>query len=288
MQKRRTTTNGDHGKRGTSRRRLGRAEERALLERWQKHGDQDARDELVEVLMPRVESIAWKYRSNYVPREDLVAEGLVGLLVGIDRFDPDRKVRLMTYASHWIRAYIVNAVLKGWARGKTGTGVSRSKVFFKIRRQRARYGTMYHQEGPLVERLSRDLEVSEARVRDMLRIMDSPDASLDAIAEARNPDDPEYPLPDGAPLPDDQVTDLRNHEAFSESISYALTMLDDRERDIVRKRLMCEPQITLAQLGREMGVSRERARQIKQRVKSKLAAIMDDTNPELRSMLAGF
>jgi RNA polymerase sigma-32 factor len=212
----------------------------------------------------------------------------VGLLVGIDRFDPDRKVRLMTYASHWIRAYIVNAVLKGWARGKTGTGVSRSKVFFKIRRQRARYGTMYHQEGPLVERLSRDLEVSEARVRDMLRIMDSPDASLDAIAEARNPDDPEYPLPDGAPLPDDQVTDLRNHEAFSESISYALTMLDDRERDIVRKRLMCEPQITLAQLGREMGVSRERARQIKQRVKSKLAAIMDDTNPELRSMLAGF
>ena len=139
----RATRKRNANRKGFARPSLSRKRETELVRRWQRDRDREAREELVRILSPRAKAIALRYYSNHVSREDLVAEGMVGLLVGIDRYDPSRRVRLMTYASHWIRAHVVKAVLKGWARGKTGTGVSRSRIFFKIRRQTARHRSLH-------------------------------------------------------------------------------------------------------------------------------------------------
>jgi RNA polymerase sigma-32 factor len=217
---------------------LGAAEELELLERWHGSKDQEARQRLVEAFMPRVEAIARGFRHYPVDHEDLVAEGSVGLLVAIDRFDARKKVRLMTYASHWIRAYIVNAIIKTWGRGKTGMGITRSRMFFRVRRERARYASQHEDFDVVVQKMAADIGVSEKRMRDMINALDTPDFSLDAYAEASGQSDLRDRIEDEAAGPDGELEAAENERVFGKAVSHALTALDDRERLIARKRLM--------------------------------------------------
>ncbi len=256
---------------------LDAAQELALLKSWHEEGDATARQKLVEAFLPRVEAIARGFRHYPVDHEDLVAEGSVGLLVAIDRFDAKKKVRLMTYASHWIRAYIVNAIIKTWGRGKTGMGITRSRMFFRVRRERARYSSQHEDFDVVVKKMAADVGVSEKRMRDMINALDTPDFSLDAYAEASGQSDLRDRIEDEAAGPDGELEAAENEKAFGKAVSHALTTLDDRERLIARKRLMDDDPMTLADLGREIGVSRERARQLELRAKRKLAAVLADS-----------
>lgn len=261
------------GKRSGSRKKgMGSAEELELIARWQQDGDMDARQKLVETFMPRVEAIARGFRHYPVDHEDLVAEGSVGLLVAIDRFEAVKNVRLMTYASHWIRAYIVNAIIKAWGRGKTGMGITRSRMFFRVRRERARLSSQHEDLDVVVKKMAADMGISVRRMRDMINALDTPDFSLDAYAEASGQSDLRDRIEDTAARPDEDLAGRQNSQLYSKAVAHALTALDDRERLIASKRLMNDEPVTLADLGREIGVSRERARQLELRAKRKLAA----------------
>jgi RNA polymerase sigma-32 factor len=268
---------------------LGSREELVLIKNWQDNQDMNARRKLVEAFLPRVEAIARGFRHYPVDHEDLVAEGSVGLLVAIDRFEASKKVRLMTYASHWIRAYIVNAIIKSWGRGKTGMGITRSRMFFRVRRDRARYTSQHEDPEVVVSKMAEDIGISEKRMRDMLNALDTPDFSLDAYAEASGQADLRDRIVDEHANPEEHLIGEQNGHVFSQAVAHALTALDDRERLIASRRLMNDEPMTLADLGREIGVSRERARQLELRAKRKLAAVLEEsgiTHQSFRSALS--
>jgi RNA polymerase sigma-32 factor len=255
------------------RKSIGRQEELELVRAWQQDEDGDARERLVAIHTPRVEAIASRYGRNAVAREDLRAEAMLGFLVGLERFDPDREVRLMTYASHWVRAYVVDALLKAWARGKTGTGVARSRLFFKLRRQRTRHANL-HRGQDLVDRLAGEIGTSTESIEDMLGQVDHPDVSLEAMDASSGPRDVVSREPDGGEGADVALEQVEQMAALRRRLAHALAALDSRERSIVSRRYLAPEPETLASIGRKEGISRERVRQIEQALLERMRRIM--------------
>ena len=252
--------------------RLSADEERELATRWRDHGDRKAADRIVSAHLRFVVALATKYRRYRVPMADLVSEGCVGLLQALEKFEPDRGFRFVTYATFWIRARMVDCVLRGWSIVRSGSPALSSKIFFRLRRERARLESQLG-EGPAVrEALAAKLGVTASEVAGMLQRIEGVDVSLDA------------PLFDdgGATMVDTLASretgqDVVCAEAETSSraesvVSEALETLDPRERFIAENRLMADgdEELSLAEIGRRMGVSRERARQIEARAKKKL------------------
>jgi RNA polymerase sigma-32 factor len=169
----------------------------------------------------------------------------------LSKFDTDRGTRFVTYASYWIRAYILNHVMRSWSMVGGGSGAVRSKMFFKIRRERARIGNSVGDGERADEVLADTLGLPRAKVVAMVRALDARDVSLECRVFGA-----------GSTLGDTEV------------VGQALTCLDRRERYIVESRLMADrgDELSLAEIGRQLGVSRERARQLEARAKRKLKA----------------
>jgi RNA polymerase sigma-32 factor len=250
--------------------RLSAGAERELIVLWQEQGDARAREKLVEANMRHVVSIATRYRRYPVAYGDLLSEGSLGLVIAIDRFDPARGVRLVTYASYWIRACIFQAIIKEWKKGKTGLGMTRSKTFFKIRRLLASQMARYGERGPNLEEMAADLEVSVDGLQKMLDHIDMHDMSLDADHDGDRPSGLHERFADAGPCPETLASRLEGRNRARLVIERALACLDDRERLVASARLMEPEPRTLADLGKRMGVSRERARQIEVRAREKL------------------
>jgi RNA polymerase sigma-32 factor len=251
---------------------LSREREQELTVRWLTEKDEVAREELVRAHLRYVVSIAFKYHRYGLPLAELVAEGNFGLVHALQKFDTSRGTRFVTYASYWIRAYILNYVIRSWSMVGGGSGALRSKMFFKIRRERVRIANLVGEGEQANELLATALDLPQAKVAAMVRALDARDVSLDAQVFGDS----------AATLGDTLVAGESNQEdglANSETLGYvrdavheALTGLDPRERYIVEKRLMAdnEDELSLADIGRELGVSRERARQLEARAKKKL------------------
>jgi RNA polymerase sigma-32 factor len=252
--------------------KLSAARERDLITRWREKGDTGARQRLIECNMRHVVAIARRYRRYPVAFGDLLAEGSLGLVIAIDRFDVSKGVRLVTYASYWIRAYVFQAIIKEWKRGKTGLGMTRSKTFFKIRKLLAAQIAQYGQRGPNLEEMARDLDVSVPSLRDMLDYLETHDVSLDCDwgGDGENPGRMHERMADGLPCPETLTAGDEHRAVMHAVIERALRCLDERERLVASARLMEDEPRTLAELGRTMGVSRERARQIEVRARQKL------------------
>jgi len=233
-------------------------------------GDQAAVGRLVEANVRFSIAIALQYRRYGIPVAELIAEGNVGLMTAVQKFDPERGTRFVTYAGYWIRAFILEAVVKSGRTVGGGTGALRSKLFFRLRRERARAAnvasTYDEQQVILAERFG----VTAERMGEMLKQLDSRDVSLDSA-----------PFPDSrATLLDTLANDAPSQEAsliaseskstIEVSLGDALGHLDKRERFIIEHRVMGEQELSLAELGRKLGVSRERARQLESRAKRKL------------------
>jgi RNA polymerase sigma-32 factor len=214
--------------------------------------------------------IARRYGRYGLRTSELIAEGNFGLVYALGKFDVSRGYRFITYARHWIRAYVIDYVLRTWSMVRAGSGALRSKLFFKLRRERSRVVNVLG-EGEAADRvLAERLELSVPAISAMLGRLEGRDLSLD------------MPQPDGSPslverlpAPDDQEQKLAEAEAraiLDGVIQQAIGKLDERERFIVEHRLMAdrEEQLSLAEMGRRLGVSRERARQLEQRAKKKL------------------
>lgn len=249
--------------------RLERKAEEELLVRWYERGDQAAKAELLRCHLRYAVSIAMKYRRYGLPLADLIAEGNFGLVRALEKFDPTLGNRFVTYAAHWVRAYVLGYVLKHWSLVNVGL---RSKHFFKLRRERRRIESLVGDADQALTLLAERTGLTPARVEDLLRRLDSRDVSLDAQAFQDGATTVVDRLPDEEPIPDERLETERHCDCAKRIVHRALATLDPRERLVIESRLLAsqEDERTLADLGRELGISRERARQLEERGRRKL------------------
>jgi len=241
-------------------------------------GDVAAKDTLIAAHLRYVVAIAVRYRRYGVPLEELVSEGNFGLVHALGKFDENRGTRFVTYAAYWIRAYILNHVIRSWSMVGSGSGALRSKMFFKLRRERVRIANQVG-DGPEADALLAEaLGMPEATVKAMLRRLEARDVSLDA----KPFDGSSTTLGDLLVASDNDQEAILSTTEFDgrvrDAVKSAIAVLDERERYIAEKRLMAdsEDELSLAEIGRRLGVSRERARQLEARAKKKLRARIEE------------
>jgi RNA polymerase sigma-32 factor len=251
-------------------RQLSREEELALVERWREQGDLAARRELLTVSLRSVAAIAFKYRRYGVPIDDLIAEGNLALVHALKKFDPRRGTRFMTYASFWVRAYVLDHVIGSFSIVRGGSAALRSRHFFRLRRERARLLTMTGSSEEADAVLAKSLGLRVGHVQSMVRRLEMRDVSFDAdadggvaLVERLSSDEPSH---------EERLARLELAVQMRGTLERALASLDERERLIATTRLLAnhEDQPSLAEIGRKLGVSRERARQLEARTKRKL------------------
>lgn len=263
---------------------LEREHEFDLARRWRDAGDEDALHELIEAYARFVLRIAWKFRGYGLPVGDLVQEGNIGLMEAAKRFDPDREARFSTYASWWILAAIQDYILRHTSMVRIATTPSQRRLFFNLRRVRAELATGPNGELTAADRekVAKRLEVKVTDVERMEAHLGGPDASLNA--SLTDDDDGEFMdlLPDEGPTPEDVIGYDHDTQARSRWIGQALATLDERERKIIVRRFLEEDKKTLAEIGVDFGVSKERIRQIEAKALGKLreALTVHGANPD--------
>lgn len=253
---------------------LTREAELELTRRWCSEQDSRAADALVRGHLRYVVAIALKYRRYGLPLAELIAEGNFGVVHALRKFDPERGNRFVTYAAYWIRAYILNYIIRSWSLVGVGSGALRSKMFFKLRRERVRITNLVGEGEEADELLAQRFDMNRAQVVRMVRRLEARDVSLDSKVF----DDSMTALVDTLPSANrDQemaYVDGEVREQVTDAVRCAISVLDPRERYIVVNRMMAdgEDELSLAEIGRRLGVSRERARQLEARAKRKLRA----------------
>ncbi len=249
-------------------------EEYMLAKRWVDHQDTEAAHTLVTSHLRLAAKIAMGYRGYGLPQAEVISEANVGLMQAVKRFDPERGFRLATYAMWWIRAAIQEYILRSWSLVKLGTTSAQKKLFFNLRKAKARIGAL--EEGDLrpenVARIAHDLNVTEEEVVDMNRRLSGGDASLNATVGSDGDSSTQWQdwLEDEDA---DQATAYAERDELSarrELLVQAMDVLNDRERDILMQRRLEENPVTLEELSTRYDVSRERIRQIEVRAFEKL------------------
>lgn len=268
---------------------LEREEEHDLAKRWAERNDQQALHELTSAHMRLVIAIAAKFRRYGLPIPDLVQEGHVGLLEAAARFDPHREVRFSTYATWWIRASIQDYILRNWSIVRGGTSSGQKSLFFNLRRLRAKITSADKsiERQDLYKELSKAIGVSVNDVATMDARLSGPDMSLNMPVAADDDSSIERQdyLECEAPLPDEIVSDSIDNERRSEWLKSALNVLNEREMIIISKRRLSEKGATLEQLGGELGISKERVRQLEDRALKKLQSTLLKENPEITHVI---
>jgi RNA polymerase sigma-32 factor len=254
---------------------LAQEEEYMLAKRWREHSDPEAAQRLVTSHLRLVAKIAMGYRGYGLPLADLIAEGNLGMMQAVKRYDPERGFRLATYAMWWIRASIQEYILHSWSLVKLGTTAAQKKLFFNLRRIKGRIQAI--EDGDLtaenVAKIATELEVPEADVIDMNRRLIGPDHSLNAPVRADG-DSGEWQdwLQDDAEDQEQTLGEMEELGLRRDLLTAAMSHLTPRERDILQERRLRDEPTTLEDLAQKYGVSRERVRQIEVRAFDKLQA----------------
>ena len=252
-------------------------QEYMLAKRWVDHQDPGAAHQLVTSHLRLAAKIAMGYRGYGLPQAEVISEANVGLMQAVKRFDPEKGFRLATYAMWWIRASIQEYILRSWSLVKLGTTSAQKKLFFNLRKAKAKVGAL--EEGDLrpenLAQIAKDLSVSEEEVVAMNRRLSGGDASLNAsVGSEEGASQWQDWLEDED---SDQAGDYAERNEFDTRIALltkAMDALNDRERDVLTKRRLAEEPVTLEELSESYGVSRERIRQIEVRAFEKLQARM--------------
>jgi RNA polymerase sigma-32 factor len=263
-----------------------KVEEEQMLARRFLKGDLQAGHRLVTANLRFVVKVAYEYRSYGIKISDLIQEGNIGLMKAVQKFDPDKGIRLISYAVWWIRAYIQNYILKSWSLVKLGTTQAQRKLFFSLARTR-RELEKYSEHGNMptnVDEIARRLHVKPGEVREMEQRMGGRDLSLDApMGEDGGNSHVDF-VASASISQDDEFADKEEAGIITERVKVALMRLDPRERFIIEQRVMNERPMTLKELGEHFGFSRERARQLeiraKEKLKLELTALIAEVDPE--------
>ncbi|WP_207455910.1 RNA polymerase factor sigma-32 [Azospirillum sp. SYSU D00513] len=261
---------------------LTRDHEFDLARKWREVGDEQALHELVRAYTRLVVATAARFRNYGLPMGDLVQEGNVGLMQAASRFEPAREVRFSTYAAWWIRSAMQDYILRNWSIVRTGTTAAQKSLFFNLRRLRAKIesanGGNLPRTGSLTkenrEWIATELQVDVSEVEAMEMRLSASDQSLNAPVADGSDDDWQDFLADQRPSPEEVVIGMRDSSTRSQWLAEALGELSPRERTIIRERRLREEGATLEELGRELGVSKERVRQLEHRALLKLRQSM--------------
>ena len=249
-------------------------EEYMLAKRWAEEQDTEAAHKMVTSHLRLAAKIAMGYRGYGLPQAEVISEANVGLMQAVKRFDPERGFRLSTYAMWWIRASIQEYILRSWSLVKLGTTSAQKKLFFNLRKAKARIGAL--EDGDMrpdaVKQIAHDLGVTEDEVISMNQRMAGSDASLNATVGSEGEGsmqwqdwlEDEHADQAGAYEAQDELK--QRHELLME----AMDVLNDREKDVLTQRRLSEETITLEDLSAQYDVSRERIRQIEVRAFEKL------------------
>lgn len=253
-------------------------EEFMLAKAWQEHGDLHAAHKLVTSHLRLVAKIAMGYRGYGLPVSDLIAEGSVGMMQAVKKFDPDRGFRLATYAMWWIRAAIQEYILRSWSLVKIGTTAAQKKLFFNLRRLKRDMKSI--DDGDLspeqVTKIAETLVVSEADVISMNGRLIGGDQSLNAPVQKGEGESGQWQdwLADETDSQEQTLGDAQEMARRQKLLAQAMEVLKPREREVIMARRLEEPAMTLEDLSQKYGISRERVRQIETRAFEKLQESM--------------
>jgi len=255
---------------------LSREREREIATQFVETGDPDLARQLIQANLRLVVKIAYEYRRAYRNILDLVQEGNIGLLHAVKKYDPERGVKLSSYAAWWIRAYILKFILNNWRLVKIGTTQAQRKLFFNLRKESEKLEQLGFDAEPKL--LAERLDVSEKDVVEMQKRLSAPDASLDAPV-AGDEDGTRTRMDMLGTEVADQPDRIAEKSQFQSMLSEKLEAfgegLEGREETIFRGRLLTDTPMTLQEIGNQYGISRERARQIEKRLLGKLRAHLE-------------
>jgi len=257
-------------------------EEKALALRVHEHQDPEAAKLLAASNLRFVVKIAFEYARYGAKVLDLVQEGNVGLLRAIRDFDPYKEVRLTTYAVYWIRSYIQDYLLRNLSLLRLGTTAAQKKLFYRLKKEQEKF----EREGlrPEPKRIAHDLDVEESDVKIMQERLSGKDVSLSAprgddesgqaFTLAQN-------IVDAAPLASSELEAAEQAALFKKALGEFRATLNERDQVILNDRLLSENPRTLIEIGEEYGVSKERARQLEERIKEKLKEFLSANYPDI-------
>ncbi|MBI1216581.1 MAG: RNA polymerase factor sigma-32 [Alphaproteobacteria bacterium] len=255
---------------------LEREHELELARRWKEDKDEKALHEMVRSYTRLVVAIAAKFKNYGLPMGDLIQEGNIGLMEAAARFEPELGNRFSTYATWWIKAQIQDYVLRNWSIVRTGTTASQKSLFFNLRRLRAQIegqAARDYLDNDAVSQIAKELGVREKEVLEMESRMNGGDQSLNSPIGFEGSNEWQDMLSDDeTPTPEDVVIGMRDSATRSQWLNEALVELSPRERTIIEERRMTEGVVTLEDLGKQLGISKERVRQLEQRAMSKIKA----------------
>jgi RNA polymerase sigma-32 factor len=260
---------------------LNRDEEEELIKKYKRTGDRESGQRLVTANLRLVVKIAMEFQSHWLNNlQDLIQEGNMGLLQALKKFDPSRGVKFSYYASYWIKAYILKYIMDNWRLVKIGTTQAQRKLFFnlkKVQEELQRDGLE-----PGLGLVAEKLGVSEDVVREMdIRLNSGREVSLDAPAGTDSSQTQISLLPSPEEGADSFLVDAQMKELVSEKLSLLRETLTERELVILDRRLLTEDPVTLQELGEEFGISRERVRQLEERLRKTLGKYLLKELPDL-------
>lgn len=246
-----------------------------LARRWKDNRDEKALHELVRSYTRLVVAIASKFKNYGLPIGDLIQEGNIGLMEAAARFEPALENRFSTYATWWVKAQIQDYVLRNWSIVRTGTTASQKSLFFNLRRLRAKIdgqSARDYLDTEAVSKIAHELGVQPKEVLEMEARMNGGDQSLNNTVGEAGEDEWQDFLADQSPNPEEVVIGMRDNATRSQWLGEALGELSPRERTIIEERRMGDDVVTLEDLGKQLGISKERVRQLEQRAMDKLKA----------------
>ena len=259
-------------------------EEFMLAKRWQNHGDIDAAHKLVTSHLRLVAKIAAGYRGYGLPLSELISEGNIGMMQAVKRFDPDRGFRLVTYAIWWIRAAIQEYILHSWSLVKIGTTAAQKKLFFNLRNLKNQMQAI--DEGTLtpenVESIAKHLNVPEADVVMMNSRLTCLDYSLNVPIRNDMTEEWQDWLADETETQEVKLAAKQEHQYRKQLLNQAIQILNERESYIFKHRALSEEPMTLESLSHQLGISRERVRQIEMKAFDKIRKSIQNLTQQTR------
>ena len=265
--------------------------EAALARAWRDHGDTAALHRLVTAYMRLAIAMAARFRRYGAPMNDLVQEASLGLMKAAEKFDPDRGVRFSTYAVWWIKAGIQDHVMRNWSLVRTGSTSGQKALFFNLRRVQAKLEREARERGEVLdaaqlrEKVASEIGVTLAEVQMMEGRLAGMDASLNAMQAEDEGREWIEVLPDEAPQAEEQVEAAHDRARLRGWLAQAMAALNPRERHIVIERRLRDEPRTLESLGAELGLSKERIRQLEAAAYGKLRKSLTAASPEVMAFL---
>ena len=255
---------------------LTKEQEQELALKLYEEVDLDAARQLVIHHLRFVVHIARSYQGYGLPLGDIVQEGNVGLMKAVDKYDPHRGVKLVSFAVHWIKAEIHEYILRNWRQVKIATTKAQRKLFFNLRSKKKSLDWLTKEEA---EKIAKDLNVEVKDVLHMENRLSSNDSSFDAPVSTSDDEQmmsPSQYLEDKRYDPEVIVANEQAADVNSQDLAHALKVLDDRSKDILQRRYLADKKATLHDLAEEYEISAERVRQIENTALKKLKSVMVD------------